>query len=431
VEIEPLPAALADALTTKEKPKVNGRDNDAIPEGKRSATLVSLAGSMRDRGMSHNAIVGALKTENTLRCNPPLDDAEVERIAASVNRYDASNAEPKTRLVHVSELQTRQPEYTINGLIEIDTVGVMFGEYGTYKTFSVLDMALSVGTGKDFHGHSVQSGIAVYVCGEGHSGIARRIAAWAQHNDKDITQSHVFLTTGAVPLLDRVSAESLRDQITSISDQRGAPVQLIVLDTLARNFGGDENSTANMAAFLDSADTNLREPFRASVVVVHHTGHQEKSRGRGAYALSAGVDFEYRAEKMEEDVLQLTCTKMKDAERPKPLAFRAQSVTWQENGLTLDSLVLTPLFGYEAPGSEGPLGKNQEQLMALLRELYQHHRKNLSASGNDPEQARVLMKDWQKKAVAQGMNRTGFYATRDRLKTRGLIEIEGPYATPT
>ncbi|MDH3466861.1 MAG: bifunctional DNA primase/polymerase, partial [Gammaproteobacteria bacterium] len=384
VEIEPLPAALADALTTIDKPKANGRDDNAIPEGKRNATLVSLAGSMRDRGMSQDAIAAALKIENASRCNPPLDDVEVERIAASVNRYPANNAEPKARLVHVSELQTRQPEYTIDGLIEKDTVGVVFGEYGTLKTFLALDLALCVGTGKDFHGHSVQAGIAVYVCGEGHNGIARRVTGWAQHHGQDIVKSDIFLTTSAVPLLDRASAELLRDQITIVSDQRGAPVQLIILDTIARNFGGDENSTRDMTAFLDSVSDNLRAPVGASVILVHHTGHAEKLRGRGAYALSAGVDFEYRAEMPEDDVLQLTCTKMKDAPRPEPLAFRAQPVTWQQNAHTLDSLVLTPLFGYEAPGTEGPLGKNQDRLMEALRELYQHQRKNLTKGGGDP-----------------------------------------------
>jgi hypothetical protein len=66
----------------------------AIPAGKRNAHLTSLAGSMRRRGMSPEAIGAALLEENTRRCAPPLDDNEVRRVAASVGRY--SPAEDKS-----------------------------------------------------------------------------------------------------------------------------------------------------------------------------------------------------------------------------------------------------------------------------------------------------------------------------------------------
>lgn len=61
--------------------------DSAIPQGARNATLTSLAGTMRRRGMSPDAIEAALIAEN-VRCNPPLPDDEVRRIAASVARYE-------------------------------------------------------------------------------------------------------------------------------------------------------------------------------------------------------------------------------------------------------------------------------------------------------------------------------------------------------
>lgn len=59
----------------------------AILEGGRNAHLASLAGSMRRRGMSVEAILSALLVENSMRCSPPLGDDEVKMIAASVGRY--------------------------------------------------------------------------------------------------------------------------------------------------------------------------------------------------------------------------------------------------------------------------------------------------------------------------------------------------------
>ena len=45
---------------------------------------------MRRRGMSHAAIEAALLVENKQRCQPPLDDEEVCKIARSVGRYSPS-----------------------------------------------------------------------------------------------------------------------------------------------------------------------------------------------------------------------------------------------------------------------------------------------------------------------------------------------------
>jgi P4 family phage/plasmid primase-like protien len=59
-----------------------------ILNGSRNATLTSLAGSMRHRGMSFDAIYAALSKENIARCVPPLDDTEVRSIARSVSRYE-------------------------------------------------------------------------------------------------------------------------------------------------------------------------------------------------------------------------------------------------------------------------------------------------------------------------------------------------------
>jgi hypothetical protein len=51
------------------------------------------------------------------------------------------------------------------------------------------------------------------------------------------------------------------------------------------------------------------------VLIVHHSGHGDKQRARGAMALKGALDFEFRVEKKGREV-QLINTKMKDAEAP-------------------------------------------------------------------------------------------------------------------
>lgn len=83
------PDWLLSALTRPQ----NGRTKKAapaqgnIPEGRRNAGLTSLAGAMRQKGLSRDAMEAALLKENANRCTPPLPEAEVRDIAKSVARY--------------------------------------------------------------------------------------------------------------------------------------------------------------------------------------------------------------------------------------------------------------------------------------------------------------------------------------------------------
>jgi hypothetical protein len=86
-EIADAPAWVV-AVARSSRPPVDrpdGSDN-TIPQGKRNASLTSLAGSMRRPGMTAAEIEAALLAVNR-RCQPPLPDGAVRRIAASVGRY--------------------------------------------------------------------------------------------------------------------------------------------------------------------------------------------------------------------------------------------------------------------------------------------------------------------------------------------------------
>ena len=61
---------------------------NVIPAGHRNATLARLGGAMRRVGMSQEEILAALVRANQDRCSPPLKDREVQRIAASIARYE-------------------------------------------------------------------------------------------------------------------------------------------------------------------------------------------------------------------------------------------------------------------------------------------------------------------------------------------------------
>jgi hypothetical protein len=81
-----LPEQIARALDGERSqgPPVEG---EIIPEHKRNANLTRLAGSLRAKGLSQEAIEAALKAINLESCKPPLEEREVANIARSVARY--------------------------------------------------------------------------------------------------------------------------------------------------------------------------------------------------------------------------------------------------------------------------------------------------------------------------------------------------------
>ena len=81
--------------------------NDSIAEGSRNDTLASLAGSMRCRGMTREAIEAALLKTNAQKCDPPLPDAEVEAIARSIANYAPGTAQEVLRTLNDAGNATR------------------------------------------------------------------------------------------------------------------------------------------------------------------------------------------------------------------------------------------------------------------------------------------------------------------------------------
>jgi putative DNA primase/helicase len=85
---------------------VPASSGEVIPKGSRNQTLASLAGTMRKRAMSREAIAAALQTLNKSLCDPPLEQTEVSSIAASVARYTPG---PECSLANEEEWSEPEP----------------------------------------------------------------------------------------------------------------------------------------------------------------------------------------------------------------------------------------------------------------------------------------------------------------------------------
>jgi hypothetical protein len=103
--------------------------SNKIREGNRNGALASLAGVMRRAGMSHEEIAAAILKTNELRCEPPLPTREVEKIAASISRYepnlvDTAIAEGSLEQLYEIDPDSDETEYVDPGPIPLHLLRV-------------------------------------------------------------------------------------------------------------------------------------------------------------------------------------------------------------------------------------------------------------------------------------------------------------------
>lgn len=124
---------------------------------------------------------------------------------------------------------------------------------------------------------------------------------------------------------------SARDQ-TEYAAGSQAP-KLVVIDTFHRNMGGgDENSAEDIAFFLLYVDSFIRKKFGCTVLIIHHSGHADKSRARGSSSISGAMDFILRLSGSS-GRLTLSTEKQKDGE-PAPdlyLELKQVDLTFMSN----------------------------------------------------------------------------------------------------
>lgn len=194
----------------------------------------------------------------------------------------------------------------IDGLLFADSFTAIIGAFSTFKSFLALDLALHVATGLDWNGHAVTRGAVIYICGEGGSGIRSRVEAWATAYGTAIPDRIRFIVQGVV----MTEAEAVQQLERTIDGLDVAP-SLVIFDTVARCFRGNENAAEDMTRFVAGCDS-LRRTTGAAVVVVHHTGWAAE-HSRGSTVLPAALDTEMTLTR-DGDRVTIRCTKQKDAE---------------------------------------------------------------------------------------------------------------------
>lgn len=238
-----------------------------------------------------------------------------------------SPATPRSgfRLIRASDLKLTPPEYLIDDIIEVGTLGVLFGAPSAWKSFMAVHMAACIATGTPFFGHGVQQGAVIYLAGEGQAGLARRRAAWEAGTGVSLDGAPLFFSNMTARMLDAAHTAEIAEAVDEIVKEHGVP-RMVFVDTTAKAMvGGDENNTADMTRLLASAEAMQRRYPGCVIQLVHHTGVADPRRLRGSSALKGGVDTEFLMTK-EDGVSAFENLKMKDGPMAPTMYFTAEEI---------------------------------------------------------------------------------------------------------
>lgn len=201
----------------------------------------------------------------------------------------------------------------IKGLIDQGAMSVGYGDSNVGKTFVFMDVAYHVAAGIDYGGMRTTQARVVYVAAEGGNGAKRRIQALKEKYGAPADPSAFLLLPSPVDL--RRPDADLNPFLEAVK-AIGAPVGLIIVDTLSRALaGGDENSSVDMGAIVKHFDV-IRNATGAHLMIVHHTGKNKAAGARGHSLLRAATDTEIEVEEGA-----VTVTKQRDLDKSWTSAF--------------------------------------------------------------------------------------------------------------
>lgn len=289
----------------------------------------------------------------------------------------AGHTEPSTALPLVFAESIDSASIRMDQLVE-DLVlqggmVVVYGESNSGKSFLMVDLACAIGSGQQWLGKRTVAAPVMYVAGEGSESIKLRVLAWRQHHGVD---PRLAIVPVAVNLLDpKADVARVIEACKQVAAHYGAPVGMIVVDTLARAMGGgNENAAEDMGAVIANADA-IRIATGAALAFVHHAGKDTAKGSRGHSSLKGATDTEI--EVTADDSTRLHCariTKQRDlSSRGEEFTAKFQAIEMGRDqwGKPVTTCVVLhsdeAMPAKQAPSSRAKAKELDRDLIALLQ----------------------------------------------------------------
>lgn len=206
----------------------------------------------------------------------------------------------------------KSSSWLIKDFLPKATLGVLYGESGSGKSFVVLDICGALTRGVDWNGLRCQKEACrvLYIVAEGVGGFSNRLRAYCHQAGINTSDFRVDILYEPTPnLMDRMHVSRLIDVIGS----RDEPYDIIVCDTFAQMTpGANENSGEDMGLALGYCK-ELARHTGAMVLLVHHSGKDTSKGVRGWSGVQAAADVVLEVSRVENSGI-LKIVKQKDGD---------------------------------------------------------------------------------------------------------------------
>lgn len=324
-------------------------------------------------------------------------------------------------LRHVADIvaERREPDWVrgLEDILERGVIAVLAGIRGAFKSLIALRWMLTAG---------VNGECVVILSAEG-SGLDRRVDAHMRTFAPavDLRKLPILALERAVNL----NAAQVLEELCTAIDAAGVKPAVVTIDTLSKFAPGmDENDNTEVAAFLGTLSTGLRNRYGCTVLLVAHAGHNDTKRPRGASALMANPDSEYIVERASSTDMAVTVSRERFNDSPAmpPLAYIAEVVELgrtDRRGKQVTSLALRDAdLSTVRASSSGPRRETGKYVSALIAALMERHRALPEKEGL------ISTVELRQIAGSQKMDRRRYQGTLEKLlEYRWLEPVIGGY----
>jgi hypothetical protein len=194
--------------------------------------------------------------------------------------------------------EIKPQRWCVKQLIPETGVGIVSGQWGSFKTTAALDLSVAVMAGKEFAGQYriKRKGAVLYFATEGAGTLQSRLAAIARH--RGAPDKLPFAWRSDCPMLtDKGAGETMVKMVDEAAAHfehaYGVPITLIWVDTYITAAGLNSSGDDNDAAATQKAFSTLRfvaAHSKAFVVTVDHLGKAIEAGTRGSSGKEGNAD---------------------------------------------------------------------------------------------------------------------------------------------
>src|SRR6266571_390017 len=291
------------------------------------------------------------------------------------------------------------PEYLISKVLQTASVSLIYGVSGTGKTFTCLDLALSIAHGIAWRGRKVKQGPVWFVNTEGGRALKKRLKAWYQEHPGLLPSPDFKVIPWSLDL-----RENYQTRLDTLKDQDEAPILILFYNFSMCTDKVNQNLQEEVAAILRRLHF-IADSYECHIMIVHHTNKEGDVNGTMAFRNHVDNMIELKKEdkSQKDSPILFSSQKARDDEPFGDIRIELKTVNLYADPETGEWLTSCVIADCEQAEPEKFVPQTQKQVLEILK-----------AHGQ------LTCAQWLKHcASVYQMSETTFY------RLRGIVEKEG------